>query len=93
MRLIDADECEKYFYDHMTDNAMAGAMNAIDEMPTIEPCMAVASRNAVQKLMPAVKAEISGLVSDNPEEDYQYGYNDALMKALQIIDKYIESEV
>lgn len=77
MRLIDADECEKYFYDHLTDAAMVGAMNAIDEMPTIEPCM-------------AVKAEISGLVNDDPEEDYQYGYNDALAKALQIIDKYIE---
>ncbi len=38
MRLIDADKCEKYFYNHMTDAAMAGAMNAIDEMPTIEPC-------------------------------------------------------
>lgn len=37
MRPIDADECEKYFYDHMTDAAMAGAMNAIDEMPTIDP--------------------------------------------------------
>ena len=37
MRLIDADECEKYFYEHMTDDAMVGAMNAINEMPTIDP--------------------------------------------------------
>lgn len=37
MRLIDADECEKYFYEHLTDDAMVGAINAINEMPTIEP--------------------------------------------------------
>ena len=36
MRLIDADACEEYFYDHMTDAAMAVAMCAIDEMPTID---------------------------------------------------------
>lgn len=37
MRLIDADVCEKYFYEHLDDNAMVGAMNAIEEMPTVEP--------------------------------------------------------
>lgn len=37
MRLIDADACEPYFYEHLDDNGMAGALNAIDEMPTIEP--------------------------------------------------------
>ncbi len=37
MRLIDADACEQYFYEHLDDNAMAGALNAIAEMPTIEP--------------------------------------------------------
>ena len=47
MRPIDADECEKYFYNHMTDAAMAGAMNAINEMPTIELCEDVVSREAV----------------------------------------------
>lgn len=40
MRLIDADTVEKYFYEHLDDLHMAGAMNAINEMPTIdaEPC-------------------------------------------------------
>jgi hypothetical protein len=37
MRLIDGDACESYFYEHLDDNAMAGALNAISEMPTIEP--------------------------------------------------------
>lgn len=36
MRLINADEAEKYFYEHLDDNGMIGAMNAIKEMTTIE---------------------------------------------------------
>lgn len=36
MRLINADEAEKYFYEHLDDNSMIGAMNAIKEMPTIK---------------------------------------------------------
>lgn len=36
MRLIDADTAEKYFYEHLDDLHMAGAMNAINEMPTID---------------------------------------------------------
>lgn len=34
-RLVDADKCEGYFWEHLDDNGMAGAMNAINEMPTI----------------------------------------------------------
>ena len=37
MRAIDADACESYFYEHLDDNGMAAAMNAINDMPTIEP--------------------------------------------------------
>lgn len=36
MRLIDADTVEKYFYEHLDDLHMAVAMNAINEMPTID---------------------------------------------------------
>lgn len=36
MRLIDADEAEKYFYEHLDDLNMLAAMNAINEMPTID---------------------------------------------------------
>lgn len=36
MRLIDADKAEGYFYEHLDDLHMAGAMNAINEMPAIE---------------------------------------------------------
>ena len=34
-RLIDADACAEYFWEHLDDNGMAGAMNAINDMPTI----------------------------------------------------------
>lgn len=34
-RLIDADCCNDYFYEHMSDDMMIAAMNAINEMPTI----------------------------------------------------------
>ena len=37
MRAIDADACESYFWEHLDDNGMAAAMNAINDMPTIEP--------------------------------------------------------
>lgn len=36
-RLIDANKCEGYFWEHLDDNGMAAAMNAINDMPTIEP--------------------------------------------------------
>ena len=36
MRLIDADDCEKYFYEHLDDAHMIAALNAISEMPTVD---------------------------------------------------------
>ena len=36
MRLVNTDEAEKYFYEHLDDNGMIGAINAIKEMPTIK---------------------------------------------------------
>lgn len=35
-KYINTSECEKYFYEHLDDNAMIGAMNAIDEMPAAD---------------------------------------------------------
>lgn len=35
-KYIKASECEKYFYEHLDDNGMIGAMNAIDEMPATD---------------------------------------------------------
>ena len=32
-KYIKAADCEKYFYEHLDDVHIAGAMNAIDEMP------------------------------------------------------------
>lgn len=34
-RLVDAGKCAEYFWEHLDDNGMAGAMNAINDMPTI----------------------------------------------------------
>lgn len=43
-KYIKASECEKYFYEHLDDNGMIGAMNAIDEMPAtdVQPLSVVA---------------------------------------------------
>ena len=35
-KYIKAADCEKYFYEHLDDLHMAGAMNAIDEMPAAD---------------------------------------------------------
>lgn len=35
-KYINTSECEKYFYKHLDDNGMIGAMNAIDEMPAAD---------------------------------------------------------
>ena len=35
-KYIKASDCEKYFYEHLDDLHMAGAMNAIDEMPNAD---------------------------------------------------------
>ena len=35
-KYIKASECEKYFYEHLDDNGMIGAMNAIDEIPAAD---------------------------------------------------------
>lgn len=38
MRLIDAtpESCEPYLYDHLNDDHMIAAQNAIDDMPTVD---------------------------------------------------------
>ena len=35
-KYIKATDCEKYFYEHLDDVHIAGAMNAIDEMPAAD---------------------------------------------------------
>ena len=35
-KYIKASDCEKYFYEHLDDLHMAGAMNAIDEIPAAD---------------------------------------------------------
>ena len=35
-KYIKVSECEKYFYEHLDDAHIAGAMNAIDEIPAAD---------------------------------------------------------
>lgn len=35
-KYIKSSDCEKYFYEHLDDVHIAGAMNAIDEMPAAD---------------------------------------------------------
>ena len=35
-KYIKASDCEKYFYEHLDDVHIAGAMNAIDEIPAAD---------------------------------------------------------
>ena len=35
-KYIKSSDCEKYFYEHLDDVNIAGAMNAIDEMPAAD---------------------------------------------------------
>ena len=35
-KYIKAADCEKYFYEHLDDVHIAGAMSAIDEIPTAD---------------------------------------------------------
>ena len=44
-KYIKVSECEKYFYEHLDDLHMAGAMNAIDEMPNEDVVPVVRCKN------------------------------------------------
>lgn len=53
-KYIKASECEKYFYEHLDDNGMIGAMNAIDEMPA-------ADVQPVDKITKIIQARLRGI--------------------------------
>ena len=44
-KYIKASDCEKYFYEHLDNLHMAGAMNAIDEMPNEDVVPVVRCKN------------------------------------------------
>ena len=46
-KYIKASECEKYFYEHLDDVHIAGAMNAIDEMPAADVAPVVRCKDCV----------------------------------------------
>ena len=44
-KYIKASDCEKYFYEHLDDVHIVGAMNAIDEMPNADVVPVVSCRD------------------------------------------------
>ena len=46
-KYIKATDCEKYFYEHLDDVHIAGAMNAIDEMPAADVAPVVRCKDCV----------------------------------------------
>ena len=46
-KYIKASDCEKYFYEHLDDLHMAGAMNAIDEVPAADVVPVVRCKDCV----------------------------------------------
>ena len=44
-KYIKASDCEKYFYEHLDDVHIVGAMNAIDEMPNADVVLVVRCRD------------------------------------------------
>ena len=44
-KYIKSSDCEKYFYEHLDDVHIAGAMNAIDEMPAADVAPVVRCKN------------------------------------------------
>ena len=46
-KYIKAADCEKYFYEHLDDVHIAGAMNAIDEMPAADVVPVVRCKDCV----------------------------------------------
>lgn len=44
-KYIKSSDCEKYFYEHLDDVHIAGAMNAIDEMPAADVAPVVRCRD------------------------------------------------
>lgn len=67
-RFIDADACEEYFYEHLDDNGMAGAMNAIREMPTANVRKNVHGEWLVDKY----NAEFCSVCGKHPYNDGEY---------------------
>ena len=90
MRLIDADACEPYFWEHLDDNGMAGALNAIAEMPTIEPrCEACEAFNKTRLLIPQSewkKGKSQEVSNNSPEVDKENGELISRQMAIQRCD-------
>ena len=46
-KYVKVSECEKYFYEHLDDNSMIGAMNAINEMPEADVVEVVRCKDCI----------------------------------------------
>ena len=74
-KYIKASECEKYFYEHLDDNGMIGAMNAIDEMPAAD-VQPVNQWISCKDKMPEDNTSVLFVyVSENGVKSVHYGYH------------------
>ena len=63
-KYIKAADCEKYFYEHLDDIHMAGAMNAIDEMPAADVVEVVRCKDCKYFNHKELECRCDGIVQD-----------------------------
>ena len=63
-KYIKAADCEKYFYEHLDDVHIAGAMNAIDEMPAADVVEVVRCKDCKYFNHKELECRCDGIVQD-----------------------------
>lgn len=63
-KYIKAADCEKYFYEHLDDVHIAGAMNAIDEMPAADVAPVVRCKDCKYFNHKELECRCDGIVQD-----------------------------
>lgn len=84
MRLIDADELMEHVWrDKLDSRELIAKM--IDNMPTVAKWIPV-------DVLDNIRSEIADLMVADVHGDYWRGFNDALIRVAQIINKYKEKK-
>ena len=63
-KYIKSSDCEKYFYEHLDDVHIAGAMNAIDEMPAADVVEVVRCKDCKYFNHKELECRCDGIVQD-----------------------------
>lgn len=59
-----------------------------EEIDTLKQMLVELVEGFRESTLDKIRDEIAGIRDKDPEEDYQYGYNDALRLAAHIVNKY-----